>query len=136
MNIVSDYLNTIKTELLPSKIHGIGTFAFENISIGTNVFPHWEGDSGYYDVDLYLIKNSYFINKILRKYFKIVNNTASVYLISNSHFLCPWKHFVNHSENPNIDMYGNCINTINKGDEILRNYKEISYSIEKNIYVI
>jgi len=124
MNDVVEYLNSIKTEILPSNLHGIGTFAFRNIEVGDYVFPHWKNETGLYKINLENIDNFYFKQNVLSKYFRVDKNIMSVFLIQNCHFLSPWKHFVNHSINPNIDYYGNCIIPIKKGDEVVRNYGE------------
>ena len=46
---VLDYLKThIKTDIAPSPIHGIGTFALRDIEPGEIVFRNWLGDSRIY----------------------------------------------------------------------------------------
>ena len=44
-----DYLrDCIKTDIGPSPIHGIGTFALRDIKRGESLFERWEGDTSTY----------------------------------------------------------------------------------------
>jgi len=48
MNLI-DYLRThIKTDLAPSSVHGIGTFALRDIEVGEPVFYLWPNESKVY----------------------------------------------------------------------------------------
>jgi|TARA_R110000796_G_scaffold169388_2_gene286246 hypothetical protein len=43
------YLNNcIKTDIAPSQIHGIGTFALRDIKIGESLFEKWDGETTNY----------------------------------------------------------------------------------------
>ena len=54
----SDFVKTcIKTNLRPSKIDGIGVFALVPIKKGEQVFPTWQGESGWYKEDLETTKS-------------------------------------------------------------------------------
>ena len=46
-----DYLNTsVKSYGRASKVHGIGLFALVDIKEGEQVFPEWEGETGWYKI--------------------------------------------------------------------------------------
>ena len=47
-----DYLsNHIITDIAPSPIHGIGTFALRDLEVGETLFNIWNGDSRIYTLD-------------------------------------------------------------------------------------
>jgi hypothetical protein len=49
---VYDYLsNHIVTNIAPSPLHGIGTFALRDLEIGESLFKVWEGQSRIYTLD-------------------------------------------------------------------------------------
>lgn len=49
---VYDYLsNYIITDIAPSPIHGIGTFALRDLEVGESVFTSWKGQSRIYTLD-------------------------------------------------------------------------------------
>ena len=56
MNVLQYISNSIKSCAKPSKIHGIGLFALTDIEKGDEVFPKWEGKTGWYSVKLKLAK--------------------------------------------------------------------------------
>jgi len=48
---VLDYLkNCVKTDIAPSTIHGIGTFALVDIEAGEPIFDLWDGESRVYTI--------------------------------------------------------------------------------------
>jgi hypothetical protein len=126
MNDLVSYLNSIYTDLRPSEIHGIGTFTFKKAPKGINLFPHWEGYTGFYKLDLTDDNLDKSIIPILEKYFSKKDNMMSIFLVQNVHFTSPWRHYVNNSINPNVSSNGITISTIKKDTEILRNYKDTS----------
>lgn len=116
------YVNNIKVELKNSLIHGIGTFAMCNIEKGVLLFDSWSNETGYYDVPVSKLTNKNLTEPILSKYFVKVNKTYKVLLIKDVFFLSPWRHWVNHSNTPNISSNGYSIRTIYAGEEIVRDY--------------
>lgn len=40
----------IKTDIAPSPIHGIGTFALSDIEVGETMFVRWDGESNIYTI--------------------------------------------------------------------------------------
>ena len=47
-----DYLsNHIVTDIAPSPIHGIGTFALRDLEVGEQLFVTWKGDSRIYTME-------------------------------------------------------------------------------------
>jgi hypothetical protein len=120
------YLNSICTELKPSEVHGIGTFAFKDIPKGTLVFPHWEGLTGFHELDITDIELDTRILPILKKYFSVSKNIMNVFLVQNVHFTSPWRHYVNNSFNPNLSSNGISLSNIKKHTEIVRNYNDKS----------
>jgi len=48
MNTFTYLNNCIKTDIAPSQIHGIGTFALRDIKIGESLFERWDGETGNY----------------------------------------------------------------------------------------
>jgi len=126
MNELVSYLNSIYTDLRPSGIHGIGTFTFKKAPKGINLFPHWEGHTGFYKLDLTDDNLDKSIIPILEKYFSKKDNMMSIFLVQNVHFTSPWRHYVNNSINPNVSSNGITVSTIKKDTEILVNYKDTS----------
>ena len=51
MKIIEYLTNHIKTDLAPSPIHGIGTFALRDIEVGEPVFYLWPKESRIYTLD-------------------------------------------------------------------------------------
>jgi hypothetical protein len=125
------YLNSICTELKPSEVHGIGTFAFKDIPKGTLVFPHWEGYAGFHKLDLTDDMLDKAIIPILEKYFSKKDNIMSVFLVQNIHFTSPWKLYVNHRVNPNVSSNGISLSTIKKDTEVFINYNDTSIVTNK-----
>ena len=56
MNVLEYISNSIKSCAKPSKIHWIWLFALTDIEKGDEVFPKWEGKTGWYSVKLKLAK--------------------------------------------------------------------------------
>jgi len=126
MNELVSYLNSIYTDLRPSEIHGIGTFTFKKAPKGINLFPHWEGHTGFHKLDLTDDDLDKSIIPILEKYFSKKDNMMNIFLVQNVHFTSPWRHYVNNSINPNVSSNGITVSTIKKDTEILVNYKDTS----------
>lgn len=118
------YINNIKVELKNSSIHGIGTFALNDIEEGIQLFNGWTNKTGYYDVPIEKLTNKELIEPVLKKYFVKINKVYRVMLIKDVFFLSPWRHWVNHSITPNISSNGYSIRPICKGEEIVRDYNQ------------
>lgn len=52
-----DYLLKVKTELGPSSVHGIGTFALTDIEVGETLFEKWKGDTRIYVMEKNIFRN-------------------------------------------------------------------------------
>ena len=50
MEVIEYLKNHIRTDLAPSPIHGIGTFALRDIEIGEPIFYLWGGDTRVYTI--------------------------------------------------------------------------------------
>ena len=131
MSELVSYLNSIYTDLRPSKLHGIGTFTFKKVPNGVNLFPHWKGHTGFHKLDLTHDMLDKTIIPILEKYFSKKDNTMSVFLVENVHFTTPWRHYVNNSINPNVSSNGISLSTIKKDTEVVRNYNDTSIVTNK-----
>ena len=125
--------HNIKTEIRPSLIDGVGTFAIRDIKLGEEVFPEWKYESGIYLIEnknldylpaevLHLL-DKYYINdecgyKVIRL-FKGLNFTHNSYCYCNSSYPNP--------QNANISLSGVALRDINEGEEILEYYHENIY---------
>ena len=138
MNVLEYISNSIKSCAKPSKIHGIGLFALTDIEKGEEVFPKWEGKTGWYSVKLKLAKKlpEDVLFYILRSFGSdIIDDNSNVrfmlikdcnFLFSNPRSLINTKGILG-----NIDsLTGLAIRNIKKGEEILGTYSfidEITY---------
>ena len=138
MNVLEYISNSIKSCAKPSKIHGIGLFALTDIEKGEEVFPKWEGKTGWYSVKLKLAKKlpEDVLFYILRSFASdIIDDNSNVrfmltkdcnFLFSNPIAFVNTKGILG-----NIDsLTGLAIRNIKKGEEILGTYSfidEITY---------
>ena len=138
MNVLEYISNSIKSCAKPSKIHGIGLFALTDIEKGEEVFPKWEGKTGWYSVKLKLAKKlpEDVLFYILRSFGSdIIDDNSNVrfmltkdcnFLFSNPIAFVNTKGILG-----NIDsLTGLAIRNIKKGEEILGTYSfidEITY---------
>ena len=53
MDVIEYLQHCIKTDIRPSQIHGIGTFALRDIEVGETLFELWEGDTKIYTIEKY-----------------------------------------------------------------------------------
>lgn len=51
MDVIEYLTNHIKTDIGPSPIHGVGTFALRDIEEGEPIFTLWRGDTRIYTID-------------------------------------------------------------------------------------
>lgn len=51
MEVIQYLKNHIKTDIAPSPIHGIGTFALRDIEVGEPIFMLWPNESRIYTID-------------------------------------------------------------------------------------
>ena len=51
MDVIEYLQHCIKTDIRPSQIHGIGTFALRDIEVGETLFELWEGDTKIYTIE-------------------------------------------------------------------------------------
>jgi len=131
--VINHLKNNIKTEIAVSPIHGVGVFAVKDITIGEQLFPIWEYETGIYLIPneaLKEIPNSVLI--LLDKYF--INEECGfkvLRLFNGMNFLFHGTSYCNSAypniENINIDINGVALRDIKAGEEILEWYT-------KNIY--
>ena len=134
MTEVIEHVNKVYTVLQPSKIEGVGTFAIKPIKKNTDIFPGWSHSTGFYKVNL---KEDTLDKKIiptLLKFYTLVEDTVEVFLVGGVNHTTPWRHYVNHSNIPNISNTGIALRDIQEGEEILRNY-QIRSTAEKTTVI-
>ena len=127
INHIKRLKNEIKAEVRPSKIHGVGVFAIENIPNNTILFSNVENDTiklDYDDLESNLSKNQY------KLFAKLSDYRSNKYWTTNNFNLLPITSFFNHSsDNPNITWNEKTnewitIKNIQKNEEFLWNYNE------------
>lgn len=127
---VLDYINSLYFELRPSKIHGVGLFSICDISVGSNIFPLWNGDTSEYNISIKKIKPH--VLEVIQKYFPIVDGKIKLLLIHNFCFWFPWRIYTNTHSKFNITYDGTALYDIKKNDEILLKTYFDSYSEKPN----
>lgn len=127
---VLDYINSLYFELRPSKIHGVGLFSICDISVGSNIFPLWNGDTSEYSVSIQKIKPH--VLEVIEKYFPVVDGKIKILLIQNLCFWFPWRIYTNTDSKFNITSDGIALYDIKKNDEILLKTYFDSYSEKPN----
>lgn len=128
MNIFEYLTNSIKTDIAPSSIHGIGTFALRDLEIGEDVFVKWDGDSKVYTISLEMFEGlpSYVKMLILKSYenkkeypfiwFRLFND--SYFNLSN-----PWAYVNTKESDGNVDsVTKKVIKPIKAGEELFGTY--------------
>ena len=129
MEVIEYLKNHIRTDLKPSPIHGIGTFALRDIEIGEPIFYLWPNESRVYTISLdeYNELPNY-VQMMIKKGYE---NKAEYPMIWLRLFKdCYWNlanplAFTNTGEeNANFDSYKRIsIKKIKKGEELLGTYK-------------
>jgi hypothetical protein len=129
MEVIEYLKNHIKTDLAPSPIHGIGTFALRDIEIGEPIFYLWSGDTRVYTIteDEYNKLPDY-VKMMIKKGYENKAEYPVIWfrLFRNLYWnLANPLAFINASEeNANCDSYKRVtIKKINKGEELLGTYK-------------
>lgn len=129
MEVIEYLKNHIRTDLKPSPIHGIGTFALRDIEIGEPIFYLWPNETRVYTISL----DEYnelpdYVQMMIKKGYE---NKAEYPMIWLRLFKdCYWNlanplAFTNTGEeNANFDSYKRIsIKKIKKGEELLGTYK-------------
>lgn len=110
---------TVKTKLDKSNIHGIGVFAEEFVSKGTVIYKYLEGFDIIYSDEQYIKLPEHIRDYIL--HYGYYSKDEGGYVLCGDD-----GRFVNHSTDPNIQMYNRtdtiAIKDINIGDEITEDY--------------
>lgn len=123
------YLNEhLKTDIASSTIHGIGTFALRDLSVGEDVFIRWNGETKAYvisedefntlsDTSKFLILKSYENrNEYPFIWFRLFKD--SYFNLSN-----PWAYVNTKEEDGNVDsVTKKVIKPIKKGEELFGTY--------------
>lgn len=123
------YLNEhLKTDIASSTIHGIGTFALRDLSVGEDVFIRWNGETNVYvisedefntlsDTSKFLILKSYENrNEYPFIWFRLFKD--SYFNLSN-----PWAYVNTKEEDGNVDsVTKKVIKPIKKGEELFGTY--------------
>ena len=131
--VMEHLIYNIKTELRPSKVHGIGVFAIRDIKKGEEVFPIWNKATGIYVVPNTMMRmlpsevlnllDMYFINEECG--YKVIR------LFEGMNFLFHGLSFCNsaypNEETQNISSKGIALRDIEKDEEILEWYTENIY---------
>ena len=122
----------VKTQIKPSKIHGIGLFAAEFISKGTLIWKY----------------QSYLDQTIDDSKFKLLPKRAQEFLLKYASYNIGWgghilcgddARFTNHSSDPNTisnDKFSTiAIRDIQIGEEITENYRTIDDLAHKETWI-
>lgn len=121
----------IKSELRPSPIHGIGTFAIRDIKKGERVFPRWDGVTRVYLMTPEEFEKfpSYIKRLITKSYLNKPEKQKGYYwfrLYKGAYFnlVNPWK-YVNTSDGESnvCSTKRVTLRDIKKDEEIITNYK-------------
>jgi hypothetical protein len=128
---VLDYLqNCIKTDIAPSPIHGIGTFALRDMEVGEPVFVGWTGDTRVYTLTFEEFDSlPIYTQKLILKSYENKRNEFPVIwfrLFKGSYFNLsnPWAYTNTAEENGNVDSVKRIVvKPIKAGEEILGTYK-------------
>ena len=127
---VLEYLkHHVKTDIAPSPIHGIGTFALTDIKVGEPVFMLWPNESRIYTIDRNEFEElpNYSKKMILKSYLNKPEYTLIWFrLFKDSYFNLanPLVYTNTAGEDGNFDsMKRKAIKPIKAGEEILGNYK-------------
>lgn len=128
---VLDYLrNCIKTDIAPSPIHGIGTFALRDMEVGEEVFIKWDGDTRVHTLTYSEFDTlPFYTQKLILKSYENKRNEYPVIwfrLFKGSYFNLsnPWAYTNTAEENGNVDSEKRIvIKPIKAGNEILGTYK-------------
>ena len=129
MDVIEYLTHHVKTDIAPSPIHGIGTFALRDIEIGETIFDMWPHDSR-----VYTIEKSEFNelpNYTKRMIIKSYENKPEYPFIWFRMFKDCYFNLANPlvytnagGKNANFDSTTRkAIKTIKAGEEILGNYK-------------
>ena len=132
-DVMYHLIHNVKTELRPSKIHGIGVFAIKDIKKGEDVFPKWDKASGIYVIPNTLLRTlPYGVFNLLDMYF--INEECGykvIRLFEGINTLFHGLSFCNsaypNEESQNITSKGIALRDIDEGEEILEWYTENIY---------
>ena len=128
MNIFEYLTNSIKTDIAPSSVHGIGTFALRDLEIGEEVFDKWDGESKVYTISVESFESlpTYVKMMILKSYenkeeypfiwFRLYND--SYFNLAN-----PWAYVNTKEKDGNVDsLTKKVIKPIKSGEELFGTY--------------
>jgi len=127
--VINHFKYNIKTDLKCSPIHNIGVFAIKDIKEGEQLFPDWDGESGYYFIPRNrLIELPKQVGKVIYTYFIYEEpDFKEVKLYKGLNFLWHNYTFVNSAwpnpEKRNIKD-GIALRDIAEGEEIFEWYTE------------
>jgi len=127
---VFDYLNNkVKTEIHPSPIHGIGTFAIRDLEVGETLFHPWKDDTRIYTLTKEEFKTlPDFVRRVIKKSYVQQDEYPVIWfrLFRGCYFdlANPIIYTNTGEENGNFDsLTKKVIKPIKKGEEILGTYK-------------
>lgn len=128
MKPIEYLMNHIFTEIKPSTIHGVGTFACKDIKKGEMLFKPWPNDTQMFEINrthFHLLPD--YVQRLILKDIDDIpeNDTIKVRLYKDSYFnLANPLAFCNTKEsNGNIDSLTSIAKKdIKKGEEIFGNY--------------
>lgn len=131
LNVVTYLTEGVKSELRPSDIHGIGTFAIRDIKKGEEIFQRWKGTTRVYVMEIKEFDKlpDYSKRLITKSYVNKPNEQKGLYwfrLYKDCYFNLanPWKYVNTAEEDGNIcSVKRVALRDIKKDEEILSNYK-------------
>ena len=126
---IFDYLdNFVTTDIAPSPVHGIGTFALRDLEVGEDVFVKWDGESKVYTISLEYFNSlpSYVKHMILKSYEnKEEYPFIWLRLYKDSYFNLanPWAYVNTKEKDGNVDsLTKKVIKPIKSGEELFGTY--------------
>lgn len=119
----------VKTKVAPSKIHGLGLFADEDIAKGTVIWKFNEIIDKKIDPEI--------LNSLPETAREFILTYA--YLENGKYILCcDNDQYTNHSETPNVDTISDpsksiAVKDIKKGEEILEDYRTYDSDFKRKL---
>jgi len=130
LDVTTYLIEGVKTELRPSEIHGVGTFAIRDIEKGEKMFPRWKGTTRVYvmKVDNFEKFPDYVKRMVTKSYVNKPEEQKGLYwfrLYKDCYFNLgnPWRYVNTAEEDGNMCSENRvALRDIKKDEEILSNY--------------
>ena len=137
--VITHLKDNILANVRPSKIHGVGLFALNDLNVGDNLYSGHSENEDIIEVEEDELKE--LLNEEQYKYICNMSNSSdneNITLIPDSHVnMVPISKFMNHSYNPNMEWNNKIhawivIKDIKKDEEMFHDYTKTSSG--KNLF--